>query len=242
MVMLIAGRGFVEKLADLMRLSFIAGIDGRGDPAAALATLRAIYRPAFEPLLALGIAVMLLLILLELVQVRGLIFTAEPLKPDVSRLNPAKGLKRLFSLKLLKDTLKNIVKCAAYTGLVSFAISGSLAHFGAALGDAGALARAMESGTKRLLFAFVCAAIAFMLLDQLIVRGEFRKQMRMSRREVTREAREREGDPRLKQKRKQLHQEMRKQAEGLGKLDGSDFLVTNPEHYAVALAYQPGGM
>jgi flagellar biosynthetic protein FlhB len=43
----------------------------------------------------------------------------------------------------------------------------------------------------------------------------------------------------LKQRRKQLHAEFRKQAEGMGKLPGSDMLIVNPEHYAVALAYEP---
>jgi flagellar biosynthetic protein FlhB len=81
-----------------------------------------------------------------------------------------------------------------------------------------------------------------MAIDQLIARSEYRKQMRMSRRELTREVKDREGEPRFKQKRRQLHRELRRQAEGLGKLDGSDVLVTNPEHYAVALSYRPGEM
>src|SRR5687768_9205250 len=66
--------------------------------------------------------------------------------------------------------------------------------------------------------------------------------MRMTRRELTRETREREGEPRLKQRRRDLHQQMRQQAEGLGKIDGSDLVVVNPEHYAVALRYDPKTM
>jgi len=85
-------------------------------------------------------------------------------------------------------------------------------------------------------------ALFFAALDQIIARKEFGKQMRMSRREVTREAKEREGEPRIKQKRKQLHADFVKQANGLGNLPGSDLLVVNPQHYAVALRYDPARM
>ncbi len=239
---LIFGPSFLARLAELMRISFTTGIARADAPHAVLATVSAVYWSAFEPILILGLGLITLLVFLELLQLRGFIFTAAPLKPDFTRLNPAAGLKRLFSLRMLKETLKNVVKLAVYTGLAWLTISGAVAMFGDTLADAGALARAMESGAKRLLLAFICAAFAFMVLDQLIVRGEFRKQMRMSRRELTREMREREGEPRLKQKRKQLHQEMRKKAEGLGKLGGSDLLITNPDHFAVALSYDPAKM
>ena len=77
-------------------------------------------------------------------------------------------------------------------------------------------------------------AICFAILDQILVRGEFTKQMRMSHREVTREHKEREGDPRIRQKRKQLHKEYASQSQGMGNLPGSDMLIVNPEHYARA--------
>lgn len=244
---LFAGPGFVARLMELMRLSLTSGIDiagtgSRGEPAGVLAVVGGVYWLAFEPLLLLGLMLMVLLILLELLQLRGFIFTTEPLKPDFSRLNPAKGLKRIFTMRMLKELVKNIIKLVVYSGLAWVMIAGAVETYGDALPNAGALGQAMAGGAQRLLLAFIAAAFAFMVLDQLITRGEFRKQMRMSRREVTREAKEREGEPRLKQKRKQLHQEMRKQAEGLGRLDGSDFLVTNPEHFAVALSYDPARM
>ena len=89
---------------------------------------------------------------------------------------------------------------------------------------------------------FIGLATAVAVIDQLIVRGEFRKQMRMTRRELKRETREREGEPRFKQKRRDLHVQMRQQAEGLGRIAGSDLLVVNPEHVAVALRYDPKTM
>lgn len=240
--LLAAGDAFAGRLMALMRLSFTSGIDRTAHPMAVLGTIKAIYWQAFQPLFVLGAIIAVVLIFLELLQLRGFMFTMAPLKPDFSRLNPAKGLKRLFSLRMVKETLKNVIKMAVYTAAAWLVITGAIATFGDSVQDAPALARAMDGAGQRLLFAFLGVAFLFMVLDQVIVRGEFRKQMRMSRREVTRENREREGEPRLKQKRRELHGAMRQQSEGLRKLDGSDFLVTNPEHVAVALAYDPDAM
>ncbi len=52
-------------------------------------------------------------LLLELLQT-GFVFSAQPLRPDFSKLNPAKGLKRLFSVRLLIEALKNVAKLAIY--------------------------------------------------------------------------------------------------------------------------------
>ncbi|NJM51341.1 MAG: EscU/YscU/HrcU family type III secretion system export apparatus switch protein [Sphingomonadales bacterium] len=60
----------------------------------------------------------------------------------------------------------------------------------------------------------------------------------MSRREVKREYKEREGEPRIKQKRKELHQEFAKAAEGLVNVKNADVIITNPEHFAVAIRYR----
>jgi len=239
---LFAGPGFVHQIAQIMRLSLTAGVSGTREPGQAVDFLASTYWAALAPLLVLGGMIALLLIVLELIQLRGFLFTTAPLKPDFSRLNPMKGLKRLFSMRMLKETLKNLVKMAVYVGLAWLMITGALEMFAGTMTDAGRVSAAMESGGKRLLAAFIAAAFVFMVIDQLIVRGEFRKQMRMSRREIKREVKDREGEPRLKQKRKELHQQMRKQSEGLAKLDGSDVLITNPEHYAVALRYDPATM
>lgn len=145
-------------------------------------------------------------------------------------------------MRLVKETIKNVVKMAVYAGLAWVMIVGAIETFGDSIADGPALARAMEGGAGRLLFAFILAAVFFVAVDQFIVRGEFRKQMRMSRSEVKREARDREGEPRFKQKRRELHAQMRQQSQGLASLGGADLLIVNPEHFAVALVYRQGEM
>lgn len=239
---LIAGEQFVASLAQLMRRSLAGTADVGQDPRLALDLVGSTYWAALQPLIVLGAALAVILVVLEIIQLRGFIFTARPLKPDFQRLNPAKGLKRLFSLRMLKETLKNIVKMVVYAAAAWLVISAAVEGLSPRIADAGRLAAALQSGTTRLLMVFILLAFAFMVLDQLIVRSEYRKQMRMSRRELVRETREREGEPRLKQRRRDLHAQMREQAEGLGKVPGSDVVIVNPEHYAVALRYDPATM
>ena len=239
---LFAGQAFFGRLADTMRYSFVNGISGRGDPMEALGVVGATYWDAFQPLLVLGGAIIVVLVTLEIIQLRGFIFTTHPLKPDFKRLNPAKGLKRLFSMRMLKETIKNIVKFIAYVVAAWFLGLAAIEQWGVRLVDADWLVRAMQESATRLLMVFIGLAFVFMVVDQLIVRREFHKQMRMSRRELTRETKDREGEPRFKQKRKEIHQQLREQTEALGKVPGSDLVVVNPEHYAVALRYDAGTM
>src|SRR5207248_8112595 len=172
-------------------------------------------------------------------RLRGLIFSSQQLKPDFSRINPAKCLNRLFSVRMLKEALKSVFKFAAYSTVAVLAIRFAITSAGFEATSAGQLANLMWRSALRLLALFAAAAFVFAAIDQIIARREFAKQMRMSRSELKREFREREGEPRIKSKRKQLHAEFLKQTKGIGKLKGSDLLLVNPQHYAVALAYDP---
>lgn len=239
---IVAGERLVADLAQLMRQALAMSAAGARDPQEAAALAGYLYWPAMRPLILLGGTVVLIVLLLEIVQLRGLVFSTHPLKPDFSRLNPAKGFKRIFSMRMLKEALKNVVKLAAYVIVTTLLIWSLVSTPGRSQDGADGLAAAMSGGGMRLLMLFILVALFFAAIDQIIVRREFHKQMRMSRREVTRETKDREGEPRIKQKRKQLHAEFAKEGRSLGSLPGSDLLVVNPQHLAVALAYDPARM
>lgn len=192
--------------------------------------------------MTLGAALLLVVLPLEIFQLRGLTFSAHPLKPDFKRLNPAQGFKRLFSLKMLKEAAKNIIKFGIYTAVAAVAVTAAVEQVRNGIGGSRELAMILWSQSLKLLGMFVAAALVIAAIDQFIARREFNKQMRMSRSELTRENKEREGEPRLKAKRKQLHAEFIKQTEGIGRLAGSDLVLVNPEHFAVALSYDAAAM
>lgn len=196
----------------------------------ALGIVRVLALPA---LILLAIAMTI-----EIIQNRGMVFTAEPLKPDFSKLNPAKGLKRLFSMRMLKELAKNLTKLALYGAAAVIFILNVAYEAGRAVRSGRDLSDALLHVSGRLLLLFIILAATIALIDQLLARREFARQMRMSRRELKREMREREGEPRQKQKRKQILEEILKQAAAAAKVKGADVLIVNPTHYAIALRYR----
>lgn len=239
--MWIAGPGLGGALAQASRDAIVTAPSVVGGQSELFALTGHVFGALMKPLLILGIGVFAIVLLFEVLQT-GIVFSAQPLKPDFSRLNPAKGLKRVFSKRMLVETLKNILKLAVYSVIVWLAARQALRDYFATVGDAAGLAQAMFGAGLKLLAWFVLAALFFAAVDQMIVRREFGKNMRMSRRELRREHRDREGEPRQKQKRKQLHADFVKASQSLRGVKGADVVVTNPTHYAVALRYDSAAM
>src|SRR5205085_2146595 len=73
-------------------------------------------------------------------------------------------------------------------------------------------------------------------------RWDFKGRMKMSRRELREEAKQREGDTRIKARVRELRQEMLKRGKALKRVGDADVLITNPSHLAVALLYRKGEM
>jgi flagellar biosynthesis protein FlhB len=235
----LGGGPLIDRMVVAMRRSFAQLIPAGAD-AHHVAAIAGREMAATVGVLALPVLVLLVLgVLFELVQIRGLVFSAEPLKPDFSRLNPAKGLKRLFSMRMLKELGKNVLKFVVYVAAAFLFIRSTAHELAAQASSGGELARVLAHVAGRLLLLFIVLAAGMALLDQVLARGEFARQMRMSRREVTREVREREGEPRQKQRRKQILSELIKQASAAAGVKGADVLIVNPTHYAVALRYDP---
>lgn len=231
----------ISTLAEIMRLG-LGSISSGSDPQQALALSGQLIRDGLPLVAALGLTLVVLVLPAEIIQLRGLVFSTQPLKPDFSRINPAKGFKRLFSVRMLKEALKAILKFLLYTTAATFAIRWTLSETSRAPVDARQVGGIIWQGSVRLLCFIALVAVFLAIVDQLLSRREFAKQMRMSRSELTREHKEREGEPRIKARRKQLHQEFVKQTRGLQSLPGSDMLIVNPDHYAVALVYRADTM
>lgn len=192
---------------------------------------------ALLPLLAVVFAVVLVVEFLQ----TGPVFSGRALRFDFSRLSPAKGLKRIFSVRILIETFKGVLKLTLYSAVAGLFIAAAVTQ-AAAISDVGRLAGAMATMIPRLLAGMLAVAAAIALFDQLVSRRDFLKKMRMSRREVKREHRDREGDARLKQRRKELHSQFARTSQSLRGIRQADLVVVNPVHFAVGLRYQPGTM
>ncbi len=240
--LVMAGENMAYQMTTQFRLTLIAAMSRAEDPATMLEAVSLAVSPAMRSLALLGFTVFVVVAFLEILQNRGITFSTHPLKPDFNRLNPGQGLKRVFSMRMLKETLKSILKLFAYALAVYLIVRFAMTTLAPALSDPARTASSFYALTLRL--TFTCLAVAFcaMVLDQILARQEFSKKMKMSRSELNREHKEREGEPRQKQKRKKLHAEFAKQTRGIGSVKGSDLMIVNPEHFAIALSYDPRTM
>ncbi|HEX8232325.1 MAG TPA: EscU/YscU/HrcU family type III secretion system export apparatus switch protein [Caulobacteraceae bacterium] len=237
----IMGPALAAQLSQAARNALVAATTTASGPNEVLIVTGKVLAAPFKPLAFLMAVIFGAVLVFELVQT-GVVFSTEPLRLDFGKLNPAKGLKRVFSLRMLVETGKSLLKMAGYCAAAILVMRWAWTNFGDSIGDASSLAAALRASGLRLLSIFIVAAIAFAVLDQLLVRRDFLKRMRMSRREVRREMRDREGEPRLKQRRRQMHGEFVKASHSLRNIKGADLLIVNPTHYAVALRYDARSM
>lgn len=171
----------------------------------------------------------------------GPIFSFFPLKPDLTRINPATGLKKLFSLRILFEAFKSVIKLAVL-GTVLYALVKDVIPglVGLSTMEPKGYARLLLSLAGALLLKLVLALLVIALLDMVYTRYDFGKRMRMSKRDVREESKNREGDPRIRARIRELRREMLKRSKSLAKVPGADVLITNPTRLAVALSYQHG--
>lgn len=173
----------------------------------------------------------------------GLMLSFDPLKADFSRMNPATGFKRFFTVKTLFDALRAILKLLVL-GVVLYHALKTLAPqaFHLAMLPAATLTRILihDIASAGLQVALAMALIA--LLDWGVARRQFAKQMRMSRREMSDEHKNREGDPRIKARIRELRRELLQRSQAAHRTREADVLITNPTHVAVALRYVHGDM
>jgi len=160
-------------------------------------------------------------------------------KFDFSRINPAKGLKNIFSRQRIFDLVLSFLKFIVVFVLAASAAAGLVKKCLRA--DASLAAGTVAAG-KVLFFVLLAVALAGLVfggLDLLLQRHRYLKRLRMSRQELLQELKEQEGDPQLKSERKRVHRQLC-QGVGLGAMTRAKLVVVNPTHIAVALAYREG--
>lgn len=170
------------------------------------------------------------------VQVGG-VMSFDRISPDMARLNPLEGLKRIFSWRTVVELLRLLVKLLAL-GLLLWLMARSqlpLTARAQQLPLAGWLA--VGAGQFEVLLSLCCVIFgAVALADLFYQRWEYMRGKRMSKEEVRREHKDREGDPILRGRRRHLHQEINFN-DMLNRVRKASVVVVNPTHVAVALHY-----
>ncbi len=169
----------------------------------------------------------------------GFLFTPKPLEPRLGSLNPLNGIKRIVSARGVAELVKSFLKIGIIGSIAYLTIR---SRFDDLLGLAGATTTVflktvggigLELGLR---VALVLCVLA--IFDYAFQRWQFERTIRMSKKEISDEYRQSEGDPHVKGKVRSL---MRQMARRRMYADAAkaDVVVTNPVHVAVALRYDP---
>ena len=171
----------------------------------------------------------------------GMVFSIGMVAPKFSKLNPLSGLQRIFGTKALIELGKAIAKFVVVGGILLLQVSN---HMQELLNLANMdLNQAMAIAGKLIVDACFWLAMGLVLIalaDVPIQQYQVHKKLMMSRQEVRDEMKDSEGRPEVKQKIKQRQREMANN-KMMAKVKDADVVITNPQHFAVALAYDPNG-
>ncbi|QMV40155.1 flagellar biosynthesis protein FlhB [Cohnella cholangitidis] len=172
----------------------------------------------------------------------GWLFTFEPLKPKLDKLNPINGAKNIFGMRTIVEFLKSSLKLIA-VGLIVFMLLWSerdrlmdLAHLPVQDIFAFVTSLTMQMGI------YVAALLLILAIgDFMYQRYEFEKNMRMSKQDIKDEYKNIEGDPLIKGKIKERQRRMALMRM-MQEVPNADVIITNPTHFAVALKYDASKM
>jgi flagellar biosynthetic protein FlhB len=166
-----------------------------------------------------------------------LLFYAKAAAPDFTRLSPLKGLKRMFGWAALGLVAKSVVKVAVVGAAAWMVLESALpALERSADWDAGALAAKSVALVLRVMLAMLVAQALIAVADLLFTRIRHWRSLRMSRQDQRDEVKEQEGDPYVKARLRAIRMQ-RARRRMLASVPKATVVITNPTHYAVALAY-----
>jgi len=171
----------------------------------------------------------------------GFLFTGEPIKPDLNKLNPFEGAKKIFSMKNLFEFFKNTVKITFLGILIYKLIAKSIPAllpmcYGGIDGIMPVLKIILKDLAKYTAFGYIVIAA----VDWFFQQKNYRKQMMMTKDEVKREYKEMEGSAEVKQAQRQFAQELLNGPDPAQAAKKSTAIVTNPTHLAVGIYYKAG--
>lgn len=167
----------------------------------------------------------------------GFLFTTKPITPDIKKLNPIEGFKNIVSTKSMFNLVKNLLKL-----ILVFYIA-----FTNLMDSAKQILNAGNIGTEKLFFFLmdfvkelsmdiVFIMIGLGILDFVMQKRDYKKNLRMSMQEIKDEYKEMEGNPQVKSARQQKQREMA-MGRMMADIPSSTVVVTNPTHIAVVLRY-----
>jgi len=172
----------------------------------------------------------------------GLAVSSESLRPKFNKLNPAQGIKKIFSKNGLVNLVKSLVLITA-VGIISWqVISEHMTMYPRLiLMDVRQIFHWTVTISFQIVIRVAILMIVIALADYLFQKYQFKQQLKMSKQEVKDEYKETEGDPTTKRRIRRIQLEMSRKRM-MADVPTADVVITNPTHFAVALSYKMESM
>ena len=187
------------------------------------------------PFLLIGLAVALLGPILQ----HGV--AIQSLRLDLSRIDPSRGFQRLFSRRSLMESAISLVTLLVMLPVGAWLWWNLVHQLFAGLYPLQTLLAVGFGGARTIGYALVGIAMVAGAADYLIARGQFERDIRMTRQEMREEMRRSEGDPLVRARLRSL-QRRAARMRMLARVKEADVVIVNPTHYAVALKYDAKSM
>ena len=235
MLFWIMGTHFVSKLKAIIQQAMLVA-HRTDDDKQIIFNLINLLTAGFWAILPIFVGLVIVAIIAPL-SVGGLLFSLQSIKPNLGKLNPISGFKRLFSLRIFSELFKSILKVV----LIAFAAALFLIHqFPNMLAlPSMYLNNALSQVMQLLIYAsllIVLALIPMVGFDIFYQIWSNLKKLKMSKQEVKDEFKEQEGNPQIKGRIRQMQQAMARRRM-MKDVPKANVIVTNPTHYAIALQY-----
>ena len=173
-----------------------------------------------------------------LLQTRGLV-SAKGLAPQLSRISPLAGLKRLVGAEQLLQFLKTVIKMGLVAAAMWHAVASPELLEAVIHQPVAALLGIVSDQSLRLVAATLAAFALLAGADVFLTYFRHYRRLRMSRQDMKEEAKDTDGDPHVKAKQRAIRQQRSRQRM-LAAVPRAAVVITNPTHYAVALGYEEG--
>ncbi len=172
----------------------------------------------------------------------GLLLSPEALQPKFSRLNPLSGLKRILSISSFVKLIVSFGKLLVVVSVAWWAIALLLPQ-AVLLNEAepAILFGTIHSWIVQIAFQLAFAMLILGMFDYAFQKWKFEQDLKMTKQEVRDEMKNMEGDPHIRQRRKETHRKLA-EAKEMNAVKEADVIINNPTHISVALKYDPSVM
>lgn len=175
--------------------------------------------------------------ILSVIAQRGFVFAPSKLEPKASRINPIQNAKNKYGPSGLFEFAKSFAKLLFYSILLGVFLSYRISDMAGALhGDPKIVGALMARVIIEFMFVVLLIALGVGAIDFLWQRHDHLRKNRMSHKEIRDEHKQQEGDPHMKQQRRQRGAQIASE-QMMADVPTADVVIVNPTHYAVALKW-----